>query len=53
MGTSFIIGWIIAAKTITKKVIEMKQPIDFCAPAISQYIAIEYLRRGLFEKHHL
>ena len=53
MGTGFRIGWIIASETITKKVIEMKQPIDFCAPAISQYIALEYLRRGLFEKYHL
>lgn len=53
MGTGFRVGWIIATETITKKIVEMKQPIDFCAPAISQYIALEYLRQGLFEKHHL
>ncbi len=53
MGTGFRVGWIIAPETITNKIIEMKQPIDFCAPAISQYIALEYLKRGLFEKHHL
>ncbi len=31
-----------------------KSPIDFCAPpTISQYIALEYLRRGYFEEYHL
>ncbi|KPU63294.1 alanine glyoxylate aminotransferase [Thermococcus sp. EP1] len=53
LGTGFRIGWIIAEGEILKKVLMQKQPIDFCAPAISQYIALEYLRRGYFEKYHL
>jgi len=53
LGTGFRIGWIIAEGEILKKVLMQKQPIDFCAPAISQYIALEYLKRGYFEKYHL
>ena len=53
LGTGFRIGWIIAEGEILKKVLMQKQPIDFCAPAISQYIALEYLRRRYFEKYHL
>ena len=53
LGTGFRVGWIIAEGDILKKVLMQKQPIDFCAPAISQYIALEYLRRGYFEKYHL
>ncbi|USG99715.1 PLP-dependent aminotransferase family protein [Thermococcus argininiproducens] len=53
LGTGFRIGWVIAEGEILKKVLMQKQPIDFCAPAISQYIALEYLRRGYFEKYHL
>jgi len=53
LGTGFRVGWIIAEGDILKKVLMQKQPIDFCAPAISQYIALEYLKRGYFEKYHL
>ena len=53
LGTGFRVGWIIAEGDILKKVLMQKQPIDFCAPAISQSIALEYLRRGYFEKYHL
>ena len=53
IGTGFRIGWIIAEDVILKKIIMEKQPIDFCAPTISQYISLEYLRRGFFEKYHL
>ena len=53
IGTGFRIGWIIAEDEILKKVVMEKQPIDFCAPTISQYISLEYLKRGFFEKYHL
>ncbi|ASI98652.1 aminotransferase-like domain-containing protein [Thermococcus celer] len=53
MGTGFRVGWLIAGNVIGKKVLMEKSPIDFCAPTISQYIALEYLRRGYFEEYHL
>ncbi|NJE06558.1 PLP-dependent aminotransferase family protein [Thermococcus sp. M36] len=53
LGTGFRIGWIAAEGEVLRKVLMQKQPIDFCAPAISQYIALEYLRRGYFEEYHL
>lgn len=52
IGTGFRIGWVIAEDEVLKKVVMEKQPIDFCAPAISQYISLEYLKRGFFEKYH-
>ena len=53
LGTGFRIGWVIARGEIRDKVLMEKSPIDFCAPTISQYIALEYLKRGYFEEHHL
>ncbi|WP_297504602.1 PLP-dependent aminotransferase family protein [Thermococcus sp.] len=53
MGTGFRVGWLIAGGAIGKKVLMGKSPIDFCAPTISQYIALEYIRRGYFEEYHL
>ncbi|NJE08004.1 PLP-dependent aminotransferase family protein [Thermococcus sp. M39] len=53
LGTGFRIGWIIAKGEIRDKVLMEKSPIDFCAPTISQYIALEYLKRGYFEEYHL
>jgi 2-aminoadipate transaminase len=47
MGTGFRVGWVVATDLIKKYVVSEKQPIDYCAPAISQYIAIEFLRRGV------
>lgn len=52
LGTGFRIGWIIAEGEILDKILMEKQPIDFCAPTISQFIALEYLKRGYFEKYH-
>ncbi|WP_240912002.1 MULTISPECIES: PLP-dependent aminotransferase family protein [unclassified Thermococcus] len=53
MGTGFRIGWLITGGAIGKKVLMEKSPVDFCAPTISQYIALEYLKRGYFEEYHL
>jgi len=53
LGTGFRVGWIIAEDIILRKVIDQKQPIDFCAPTISQYIAYEYLKRGYYKEYHL
>lgn len=53
IGTGFRLGWLVAEREILKKVINEKQPIDFCAPTLSQYISLEYLKRGYFKKHHL
>ncbi|MDT7891948.1 MAG: PLP-dependent aminotransferase family protein [Thermoproteota archaeon] len=48
MGTGFRIGWLIAEKEIRELVLNEKQPIDFNAPTISQYIALEFLKMNLF-----
>ena len=53
LGTGFRVGWIITSDILLRKIVNMKQPIDFCAPTISQYIAYEYLRKGYYEKYHL
>jgi len=53
LGTGFRVGWIIAHGAVKQKVLMEKSPIDFCAPTISQYIALEYLKRGYFEEYHL
>jgi len=53
LGTGFRIGWVISSDEILRKIIDEKQPIDFCAPTLSQYIALEYLRRGYFEEYHI
>jgi len=53
LGTGFRIGWVISSNEILMKIIDEKQPIDFCAPTLSQYIALEYLRRGYFEEYHI
>ena len=53
LGTGFRVGWVIAEGELRDKVLMEKSPIDFCAPTISQYIALEYLKRGYFEKYHL
>ncbi|WP_324736228.1 PLP-dependent aminotransferase family protein [Thermococcus sp. SY098] len=53
LGTGFRIGWVIAKGEIRNKVLMEKSPIDFCAPTISQYIALEYLKRGYFKEYHL
>ncbi|ALM75252.1 aminotransferase-like domain-containing protein [Thermococcus barophilus] len=53
LGTGFRIGWVVAKGEIRDKVLMEKSPIDFCAPTISQYIALEYLKRGYFEEYHL
>ncbi len=49
MGTGFRIGWITLEEPIRSIVINMKQSIDFCAPTISQYLALEFMRRGLVD----
>ncbi len=53
LGTGFRVGWIVTSDILLRMIVNMKQPIDFCAPTISQYIAYEYLRRGYYEKYHL
>ncbi|ASJ07405.1 aminotransferase-like domain-containing protein [Thermococcus pacificus] len=53
LGTGFRVGWVIAHGEVKQKILMEKSPIDFCAPTISQYIALEYLRRGYFEEYHL
>ncbi|MDD3627182.1 MAG: PLP-dependent aminotransferase family protein [bacterium] len=44
------LGWIIAHKDIIDKLVVAKQSTDLCTPPITQYIAAEYMSRGLLEK---
>jgi len=49
LGTGLRIGWLEVDKEVTQKIRFCKQPMDMCAPVISQYLVIEILRRGLFD----
>ncbi|ADM27755.1 putative transcriptional regulator, GntR family [Ignisphaera aggregans DSM 17230] len=49
MGTGFRVGWTVLEEPIKSMAISIKQTVDFCAPAISQYLALEFLRRGLID----
>lgn len=49
LGTGLRIGWIEADREIVRKVRYCKQPMDMCAPVISQYLVLEILRRNLFD----
>lgn len=49
LGTGLRIGWIEADKEIIERIRYCKQPIDMCAPVISQYLVLEILRRNLFD----
>jgi len=50
MGTGFRIGWLIAQEDIKRLIIAEKQQIEFCPPTISQYVALEFLKRRIYEK---
>ncbi len=45
------LGWIKAHPHIIEKLIIAKQAVDLCTPALSQFIAAEFCRRGYIWKH--
>ena len=42
---------VIAAKEIIQKFVLAKQPADLCSPAFSQFIALEFIKRGYMEDY--
>lgn len=45
------LGWIVAHPDIINKIAMAKQSVDLCTPALTQYIAAEFCRRGLLAPH--
>jgi len=44
------LGWIVADRRVIQKMITAKQFIDICTNSISQFVLLEFMRRGLLEK---
>lgn len=44
------LGYILASDEILKKVSLLKQGVDLCTNVFSQYMAVEYLKRGIIDK---
>lgn len=44
------LGYVLANEEIIKKINLLKQGVDLCTNVFSQYIAIEYLKRGVIDK---
>lgn len=51
LSPGFRLGWVVADKKTIRKFVIAKQGIDLCSNVVCQYIADEYLRSGLVEKH--
>ncbi len=45
------IGWVAAAPEIIEKLMLLKQTTDICSSTLSQIVAVEFFKRGLFEGH--
>jgi len=45
------LGWVAADREIIEKLMMLKQTTDICSSTLSQLIASEFLRRGLFDNH--
>ncbi|MGC8663154.1 MAG: PLP-dependent aminotransferase family protein [Thermoplasmata archaeon] len=44
------LGYILANTEILRKIALLKQGVDLCTNVLSQYMAIEYLKRGIIDK---
>ncbi|MFO7923227.1 MAG: PLP-dependent aminotransferase family protein [Bacteroidales bacterium] len=51
LAPGFRIGWIIADKAITEKLVTAKQTADLCTSPFVQKIAARYLETGIFDDH--
>jgi 2-aminoadipate transaminase len=47
----FRLGWVIAQKEVIKKLVLAKQAADLCSPALCQYIALEFIKRGYLKEY--
>ena len=45
------LGWIVAREDIMNKIIVGKQAADLCSPALTQYIAYEFINRGWMDEY--
>ncbi len=45
------LGWIVAHKDIMPKIIVGKQAADLCSPAMTQYVAYEFISRGWLDDY--
>jgi len=45
------LGWIVAREDIMNKIIVGKQAADLCSPAMTQYIAYEFISRGWLDDY--
>ncbi|MDP8012370.1 MAG: PLP-dependent aminotransferase family protein [Thermoplasmata archaeon] len=44
------LGYVLANDQIIRKIALLKQGVDLCTNVLSQYLAIEYLKRGIIDK---
>ncbi|MCE5192880.1 MAG: PLP-dependent aminotransferase family protein [Candidatus Cryosericum sp.] len=45
------LGWIVAREDIMKRIVTAKQAADLCSPALTQYIAYEFISRGWMDEY--
>lgn len=45
------VGCIIADSEVIRKIALVKQPVDLCSPALTQWIAAEFIRRGYMKSY--
>jgi 2-aminoadipate transaminase len=45
------LAWIIAPKQFYRKIVIAKQSVDLCTTTLTQYIAHEFMQRGLLQPH--
>ncbi|EJW97569.1 class I and II aminotransferase, partial [gut metagenome] len=51
MAPGFRLGWIIAAPELLDKIYVCKQSLDLCPPVFDQYVAAEFMGRGLMDRN--
>jgi 2-aminoadipate transaminase len=47
----FRLGWMVADKEVIRKAVLAKQSSDLCSPNLTQYLANEFIRRGLMKEY--
>ncbi|MED4602818.1 PLP-dependent aminotransferase family protein [Paenibacillus validus] len=45
------VGWLIAPQTVVKRLADARQQMDFGLSVVPQWLANEFLRSGLFDRH--
>jgi 2-aminoadipate transaminase len=47
----FRLGWMVADKEVIRKAVLAKQSSDLCSPNLTQYLANEFIKRGLMKEY--